>query len=229
MGTGSAGVPGPPGSKARAPSIVCPVCGTENPATRQFCRKCAADLRAPVLPGGAPVPPPPEPVPLRPILVGGGIAAALLALLVIVLLVLGGGDATPSPSPSAAPTASPAATLAPTTAPTAPPPTEPPTSAPPSASAGPAAPRIRSFRAPESVNCSSPDFTGTIHVTWRVENAIGVSISIDGPGIYERYTQLEGSADVPFACGGITHSYLLTTIGGTGPDAVRQLFVESVG
>ena len=71
-----------------APSLICPVCGTDNPATRQFCRKCASDLRAPVRDPNAPVAAPPVEVPMRPIVVGGGIA------LLIVALIIGANDVT---------------------------------------------------------------------------------------------------------------------------------------
>ena len=141
---------------ANLPTLVCPVCGAENPSTRQFCRRCASDLHAIVAASAQPITPPvpavatagytatsstapsstatsstPESTassPLRPILIGGGIALVILAILGGLLLVLGGG---PAASPSPAPTASTAPTTAvlatATPAPTVPPVTAAPT------------------------------------------------------------------------------------------------------
>ncbi len=212
---------GPPPEQ---PTLTCRVCGTENPATRLFCRRCAADLRAPVPVPGEPVPAPPEPVPIRPILLGGGIAAGVLALLVGIILVLGGRPS-PSASPATTAGASPAASAAVSPAPTG----APTSAAGPSASPGEAPPRparIREFVAPELVDCADAGFPGTVHVSWRVVRATGVSISIDGPGIFMRYDGLSGEADVPFSCGEPSHTYLLTTIGGVGEPATRELVVR---
>ena len=211
------------------PPIVCPVCGTENPATRQFCRKCAADLRAPVPVPGAVAEPVPQPIPMRPILLGGGVALAVVVGLLAVLALLGGTPAaTIAPSGSAiatlaAPTASP---VTPTIAPTAPATTAPSAPAPTGGGATPIPPpSIRSFQGPASVDCSDSGFNGFITLTWRVANAPGVTISIDGPGIYQQYDQARGEAVVPFGCGGEPHTYLLTTIGGSGPAATRTLVI----
>jgi hypothetical protein len=87
-----------------SPTIICTVCGTENPSTRQFCRKCASDLRAIVPAPGqevAPVAVPTTttaPVPVRPILIGGGIAAVVAVILIGLLIMLGGSPAA-SPTP----------------------------------------------------------------------------------------------------------------------------------
>jgi hypothetical protein len=205
--------------------ITCRVCGTENEPDRTFCRKCASDLRPPAAPL-PPVPdqaPPPEPAPDRTTLyIGIGVGIVLLiALLGILAFAFGGAPAaTPAPTSTATP-ALPSPTLA----------TEP-TTTPSSASAAPEPtpttstdPAILEFEAPESVDCGDPNFPGTIHVAWSVTNATGVTISIDGPGIYQRYQGQTGSADVPFACGEEQHTYLLTTTGGTGPAATEEIVV----
>lgn len=207
-------------------TIVCPVCGTDNPTTRQFCRKCASDLRAPVRDPNAPPPEPPVVVPVRPAVIGGAIALVLVVLALGALLLLGGKPAaspapspSPSPSPTAAPTETPAApTTAPTSAPTGAPPTEAePTEQPP--------PLIRSFVGPTSVDCSDSSFSGTIHLSWRVGFADGATLAIDGPGLYRSYVGILGEDDVPFGCGGESHTYTLTTTGGNGPAATQTLTI----
>lgn len=215
-------------------TLVCPVCGTENPSTRLFCRKCASDLHATaVYPGQAPAPLP-EPVPVRPIVIGAGIAGVVILLIVGAVLVLGGSPApspslaaSPSPAPSlpAGPTLTPTGLLAPTAAaPTSPAATSgtPPTPGP---SPTDAPPIIRYFRGPASVDCSDPSFTGTIHLSWRIENADGVNLAIDGPGFYKSYTGVLGEDNVPFACGGQSHTYFLTTFGGIDPLAEADLII----
>jgi hypothetical protein len=63
-----------------------------------------------------------------------------------------------------------------------------------------------------------------------VVRATGVTISIDGPGIYDRYNDTTGSALVPFACNGDSHTYLLTTVGGVGaPDTAELVVRPSAG
>jgi hypothetical protein len=170
-------------------------------------------------------------MPVRPILIGAGVALLLVALLVGAIAFLG-GSATPSPSPSLllAPTDAPASasadpataepivTAAPTTAPTAVPQ---PTAVP--------APIIRSFEGPASVDCNDPSFNGTIHLEWRVGNADGATLSIDGPGLYRSYTGVLGKDDVPFGCGGEQHSYTLTTTGGNGRAATQTLVIGPAG
>jgi hypothetical protein len=217
------------GPTPKAPTLSCPVCGTENPASRQFCRKCAADLRAPVPAPGEPIEAPPEPVPMKPAVIGGGIALLAVILLAGLVVVL---DTGPAPSstpfgPSAAPTLGPPLPSLAPTPPVTPPPTIEPTAGPPP-SATPRPPRIRSFVAPETIACADPSHSGFIHVRWEVRNATGVTISIDGPGIYKEYEGLTGEDDLPFSCGQ-PHTYLLTTVGGVGEPATREVIVQPTG
>lgn len=198
---------GPPGAR---PTITCPVCGTENPSARQFCIKCASELR----PGSVPPSPPPPGNLALPL----GIAAAVLILVALAIgayIVLSGSGPSPSPSASAAPSAEPsaipsaepslAASAAPidTTAPT------------------PGPQKILTFKGPASVNCSDASFPGTIHLTWTIANATGVDLSIDGTGIFTSYTGTSGADDVPFACSDDHHTYVLTTTGGVGTAATK--------
>lgn len=203
-------------------SVFCPVCGTENPSTRQFCRKCASDLRAPVADPNAPAAPPPVEVPIRPIVLGGGIALVAVIVIVGLLLVLGGSPAaSPSPAPSLTPAPA-TATPAPTATPV--PPTKAPTSAPTEAIPTEVPPpSIVSFEGPTEVDCSN--FPGTIHLTWRAANADGTTLAIDGPGLYKSYPGVLGEDDVPFGCGGERHTYTLTTVGGNGPPVSQTLVI----
>jgi len=212
-------------------SLFCPVCGTENPNTRQFCRKCAADLHAPVPDATAPVEPASAPVQIRPIAIGGGIALVVIVLVAIVVVVLGGAG---GPSATPAPTATPAATTVPTNPPTVAP-TATPESTPaptpkstPVASAGSGKPSVESLSGPRTASCTGDNGTGTpgyIHLTWTASNATGIRLSIDPPAPDNAYDYgyedfgPEGSADVPFTCdppntdsNGAYHLYVATTL-----------------
>jgi len=221
------------------PTIVCLVCGTENDSKRLFCRKCAADLHGTAPYPGAAATPPPESVPVRPIVIGAGIAAVVILLIVGALIVLGGSPA-PSPSDAASPTPAALPSSGPTLTPTQVPGTTPapstaaPTGVPAATSATPptpgptptdAPPIIRYFRGPTSVDCTDPSFAGTIHLSWRIGNADGVNLAIDGPGLYKSYTGVLGEDNVPFACGGESHTYTLTTFGGLDPLAEADLTI----
>ena len=217
------------------PTLICPVCRTENDSTRLFCRKCAADLHATALYQGQAAPPAAAPVPIKPIFVGAGVAAVVIAVVLGVLFVLGGsGGPAPSPTPAGtpAPTAATPPTAGPTLTPTAAATPVAATAAPtPTANTGPAPtpteppPIIRFFTGPPSVDCSNPNFTNTIHLSWRVGNADGANLAIDGPGTYKSYVGVLREDDVPFSCDGTTHRYILTTFGGTGPVAEKDLVI----
>jgi hypothetical protein len=184
---------------------------------------------------GPAVAPPPEPAsaPIKPIVIGGGIALVLVVLVIGAVLALGGSPAaspSPFPEPSSATVPSSGPTLSPTREPT---PTPPPITPAPT-QAGPATPAptptdappvIRFFTGPASVNCGDPSFPGTIHLAWRVGNADGASLSIDGPGVYMEYLGVLREDDVPFACDGSTHTYVLVTLGGISPPAEKDLVI----
>jgi hypothetical protein len=132
----------------------------------------------------------------------------------------------PSDTPDLRPTLTATASLtaAPTVAPTATAtPTPPPT---PTAEPTPAPPTILRFRREQHgsgprnvVDCTDDAFAGTIHLVWRISGATGVTLAIDGPGIYDSYSGTSGEIDVPFACEEEQHTYTLTTTGGDGPPA----------
>jgi hypothetical protein len=116
----------------------------------------------------------------------------------------GPASASPTTAPTPTPTAAPTPTPRPTPRPTPTPAT---------------APEIILFTGEDTVDC----VMGSVALTWETTRATGVTISIDGPGVYDSYPP-NGSAAVPFACGDAEHTYLLRTVGGDDP-ADEELLV----
>jgi hypothetical protein len=108
-----------------------------------------------------------------------------------------------------------APTLAPTPRPT-PKPTPRPTPRPTSNTN----PAFKALSIPKTEDCTG-DSAGTIHISWTVANATGVTLAIDGPGLFDTYPGRSGAVDVPFACSHqeVSHTYAVTTTGGSGPAA----------
>ena len=98
-----------------------------------------------------------------------------------------------------------------TPAPTTPAPTTPPTDPTPSTPTPPPVelPSVDSVSAPSSVICSD-GVTKSITISWVVEHADEVVVSIDGPGAYQSYPGTNGSDSVPFACDGAQHTYMVS-------------------
>jgi hypothetical protein len=86
-------------------------------------------------------------------------------------------------------------------------------------------PSIASFSAPSSVTCKAAT---TITLSWSTKNATSVTISIDGPGIFSTYSP-NGSASVPFACDGHSHTYLLTAKGPKGTATSTRVVSQAGG
>jgi hypothetical protein len=170
----------------------------------------------------------------------GGLIGIALAVALVAFGGLGGsGTASASSSPTAlvSPSASLTAEASPSTAPTdslAPTPEvtlAPPTAAPtaartaaPTKAPTPTAtpntrPAITKFSIPSVVDCTI--LAPTIHISWTIRNATGVTLSIDGGGLYQAYSGTSGSDDVPFGCSKNVpaHTYTLRTTGGSGPAA----------
>lgn len=235
-------------TRTPSPDLVCPVCGTVNPAIRQFCRRCAADLRAPVGDARGSAGSAPAPVALRPILIGIGAAVIVLVALMALLFALGGSPAVPTPEPTPSPPAevtdapSPSPTVSPTV-----PPTDAPTILPPSTptgpppSAGTGDPVVDTLRGPGRASCTGTNGTDTpgyIHLEWTASNATGVRLSIDPPAPNDAYDYgyadyaADGEADVPFTCdppnsdaNGAYHLYVVTTLHDNGRFAWRLIRV----
>ncbi|MEO5704331.1 MAG: zinc-ribbon domain-containing protein [Candidatus Limnocylindrales bacterium] len=233
-------------------SLFCPVCGTENPPTRLFCRKCASDLHAPVPDQTVVVEPEEAPVPVRPILIGIGVAALLIALLLGALALLGGSPtASPSPAPLASDAPSAAITAAPTSAPVETPtetvveteaaPTPEETTSVTPVPGDSVTPAVDSLSGPRSASCTADNGTGTpgyIRLTWKASGTTGVRLSIDPPAPNKAYDYgyddypASGTADLPFTCdppnsdsGGSFHTYVATTVHDGGYFAWRLVKV----
>jgi hypothetical protein len=166
----------------------------------------------------------------------GGLIGIALAVALVVFGGLGGsGTASASSSPTAlvSPSGSLTAEASPSTAPTdsLTPTLAPPTAAPAAArtAAPPKAPTptptpntrpaITTFSIPSVVDCTV--LAPTIHIAWTIRNATGVTLSIDGGGLYQSYAGTSGRDDVPFGCSKNVpaHTYTLRTTGGSGPAA----------
>ena len=96
----------------------------------------------------------------------------------------------------------------------------------PTAPATPRPPRIRSFEYPRNLDCNVDPEPSTVHLEWNIARGSGVTISIDGPGVYDSYDGRIGSADVPFSCSEPRHTYLLTTVGGDGPADTQEVTIR---
>ena len=69
--------------------------------------------------------------------------------------------------------------------------------------------------------------TGTLSsssASWTTTNATKVTISIDGPGIYDEYPA-NGDTSLPFNCS-TSHTFLLTAYGTNGAKATRTITLE---
>jgi len=79
-------------------------------------------------------------------------------------------------------------------------------------------PTIVTFDAPKTEDCTN-DTAGTIQLSWTLANATGAALSIEGAGIYNSWEGTSQMVEVPFGCdhNQLTHTYTLTTMGGSGP------------
>lgn len=76
-----------------------------------------------------------------------------------------------------------------------------------------AAPVITSFEHPDTVDCHNGNFQ-YFTMRWSTTGADSVTISIDGPGIYDTYGP-SGETGLPFSCD-TPHTFLLTAHGPGG-------------
>jgi hypothetical protein len=94
-----------------------------------------------------------------------------------------------------------------------------------------AGPRIVHFRIARQPSCpqgtSEYPVEGTpVILEWKVTGVDQVTLSVDGPGVYDTYPA-EGRQELNFPCDGdpgetVTHTYLLKTVGG-GPVKSKTL------
>ena len=132
----------------------------------------------------------------------------------------------PSIAPTAAPPPSAEVTIAPATvAPTAVP-TPRPTRTPRPTATPNTNPTIATWEVPQLEDCTGAT-AGQIEVSWVVRRATGVTISIDGPGIFDSYARTSDSITLPFGCAfEAQHTYTLRTTGGSGPAATSTKTVK---
>jgi hypothetical protein len=123
------------------------------------------------------------------------------------------GESLPAPSPSPEP--SPIVTSGPTATPEV---TPKPTKTPKPTPTPNTNPTIVTFDVPKTEDCTNAT-AGTITLSWEIANATGAALSIDGPGVYDSWDGISQTVEVPFGCnhGQLTHTYTLTTMGGSGP------------
>jgi hypothetical protein len=63
-----------------------------------------------------------------------------------------------------------------------------------------------------------------VALEWTTSNATGVTIAIDGPGIYGSYPA-EGRSSFPFNCDGNSHTYTIVA-NGNGKTATQTITVQ---
>jgi cytoskeletal protein RodZ len=174
-------------------------------------------MRMPGVGGGTP---PTGPPPATPAGRSGGrwwwaavVAVVAIAVLIVVIVLAAGDDEEDAAGADSTTTASASSTTAgeTTTATDAPATTAVPTTQAPTTTA-PARPAITEFVAPATVDCDAPT---QIELAWNTQNATRVTVSIDGPGVYDEYGPAE-TVLVPFACDGQPHTYELRAYGDDG-------------
>jgi len=84
-------------------------------------------------------------------------------------------------------------------------------------------PTIDSFTTPEDIDCHNGSFQ-EFTASWSTTDAVEVTISIDGPGIYDTYPA-DGEASLPFNCSS-AHTFLLTAVGEGGQTATRSVTLQ---
>jgi hypothetical protein len=85
------------------------------------------------------------------------------------------------------------------------------------------APTIQSFTTPENIDCHNGNLQ-TFTASWATQGATKVTISIDGPGIYDTYGP-NGSTSLPFNCSS-SHTFLLTAYSADGKTATKSVTLQ---
>ncbi len=84
-------------------------------------------------------------------------------------------------------------------------------------------PVIDSFTTPESIDCHNGNLQN-FTAKWSTTNATKVTISIDGPGVYDTYGP-SGEATLPFNCSS-SHTFLLTAYSADGSTTTQQVTLQ---
>jgi hypothetical protein len=85
-------------------------------------------------------------------------------------------------------------------------------------------PTITSFQTPDNIDCHNGDFQ-MFTASWNTSNAVKVTMSIDGPGVYKTYDGPSGSDSFPFNCS-TSHTFLLTAYGSDGHTATQTITLQ---
>ncbi len=80
---------------------------------------------------------------------------------------------------------------------------------------------------PSPVNCPGNGDDVNLTLTWATANTTGVTISIDGPGVFGSYGPTD-SKQFPFVCPATSHTYLLTANGQNGQKIQQQIVVQGI-
>jgi hypothetical protein len=84
-------------------------------------------------------------------------------------------------------------------------------------------PVINSFTTPENIDCHNGNLQN-FTAKWSTTNATKVTISIDGPGIYDTYGP-SGETSLPFNCTS-SHTFLLTAYSADGTTSTQQITLQ---
>lgn len=85
------------------------------------------------------------------------------------------------------------------------------------------APVIVSFNTPENIDCHNGNFQ-MFTASWSTSHATKVTISIDGPGVYDTYPA-NGETSLPFSCSS-SHSFKLTAHGANGQTVSKTVTLD---
>ena len=85
------------------------------------------------------------------------------------------------------------------------------------------APVITSFNTPENIDCHNGNFQ-MFTASWSTKNAVKVSISIDGAGVYKTYGP-NGEASLPFNCSS-PHTFQLKAYNQAGQSVTRSVTLQ---
>jgi len=86
-----------------------------------------------------------------------------------------------------------------------------------------AAPVINSFSTPENIDCHNGNLQN-FTASWTTTNAVKVTISIDGPGVYNTYGP-NGDTSLPFNCSS-SHTFLLTAFNSAGATVTKSITLQ---
>lgn len=85
------------------------------------------------------------------------------------------------------------------------------------------APAFTNVSTPDSIDCHNGDFQ-EFTASWTTTNATRVTVSIDGPGVYNEYPA-NGEASLPFNCSS-SHTFLFTAYNGDGATATKSITLQ---